>query len=321
MNKNYAPILITAYNRYINFKKLINSIKFYKSKIYISIDGPKNSYDKIQQLKIVNLIKKNKKIHKIKYRILNENLGCQKAVFSSLEWFFLQEEKGIILEDDTLPSKSFFKFCNELLIKFSKDKKVFSISGHIPFEKQSIKTDYFFSKIFMCWGWATWKSRWLIAKKFTPHNRWQKLLKTKEWNSFLTTDLEKKYFRKIYKKILLNHIDSWAYLWLLFGIANKSKFILPKLNLVKNTGTQTHGANNVPSKFDHANSKICTFTIARHPLKSSYSKDLDSFLFNLCFRPKDALYPWRILFLIKCLFLDPMFFLKKVIITIKKNYL
>ena len=102
---------------------------------------------------------------------------------------------------------------------------------------------------------------------------------------------------------------------------NKSKFILPKLNLVKNTCTQTHGANNVPSKFDHANSKIYTFAITRHPLKSSYSKDLDSFLFNLCFRPKDALYPWRILFLTKCLFLDPMFFLKKAIITIKKKFI
>ena len=57
MKKLNAPILITAYNRSKNFKRLINSIKFYKTKIYISIDGPKNDYDKIEQLKIISFIK------------------------------------------------------------------------------------------------------------------------------------------------------------------------------------------------------------------------------------------------------------------------
>lgn len=315
-----SPILITAYNRYKNFKKLFDHIKFYESKIYISIDGPRNKHDKIEQSKIINLIKKKEKIYKVQYRILDKNLGCQKATFSSLDWFFLQEKKGIILEDDNLPSPSFFLYCNELLVKYAKDKKIFSISGYNPLKQTELNTDYFFSKIFMCWGWATWRSRWLVAKRFTQDNRWRKLLNTKAWNSFLTTDIEKEYFSKIYKKILLNHIDSWAYLWLLFGIANNSKFILPKLNLVKNTGTKMHGANNVPSNFDYTNSKIFTYAIKHHPPKNSYSKDLDTFLFNLNFRPKEALYPWRVFFLIKHLFLDPMFFFAKVRIFIKRIF-
>ena len=53
-----APILITAYNRYKNFKIIFNFIKFYKSKIYISVDGPKNNYDKYQQNRIFKLLKK-----------------------------------------------------------------------------------------------------------------------------------------------------------------------------------------------------------------------------------------------------------------------
>ncbi len=61
MIKSNVPILITAYNRSKNFKKLIDSIKFYKTKIYISIDGPKNDYDKIEQLKIIKLINRKKK--------------------------------------------------------------------------------------------------------------------------------------------------------------------------------------------------------------------------------------------------------------------
>ena len=104
-----ASILITAYNRYKNFKRLFRSIRFYKTKIYISIDGPKNEKDKIEQAKILKLIK-SENSNKINYRILSKNLGCQKAVFSALNWFFLHEKRGIILEDDILPNKAFFDF-------------------------------------------------------------------------------------------------------------------------------------------------------------------------------------------------------------------
>ena len=160
-----AAILITAYYRYRNFKILLNFLTKYKVKIYVSIDGSKNEYDKIEQLKIISLIKKNK----IKYRVLEKNYGCQKAVLSALDWFFLTEKKGIILEDDILPGNDFFGFCNELLVKYRNNKKIFSISGFNPLNKNlNIDGDYFHSKFFMCWGWATCKDRWLVVKKYLP---------------------------------------------------------------------------------------------------------------------------------------------------------
>ena len=313
-----VPILITAYNRFKNFRKLLLSIKDYKAKIYISIDGPKNRHDKLEQSKIINFIHKNKKNFNIRYKILDQNLGCQKAIFSALDWFFLKETKGIILEDDTLPSPSFFKFTNKLLLKYEKDKKVFSISGYMPCKKISIDSDYFFSKFFTCWGWATWRSRWIVAKKFTQNNRWTNILKTKKFDSFLTTDMEKKYFNKIYKKILFNQIDSWAFLWLLFGIISNSKFILPRLNLVKNTGMQTYGANNVPRKLDDLDSRVYAFDIKNHPKKEFYNKELDNLIFKETFNAKNLIYPWRVLFLVKSLFLDPNFFFTKVMIFINR---
>ena len=315
---NNAPILITAYNRFENFKKLLRRIKFYKARIYISIDGPKNNFDRCQQLKIINLIKKLKKNYNIKYRILDQNIGCQKATFSSLDWFFSQETRGIILEDDNLPSIGFFKFCNHLLTKFSKDDSIFSISGHTPFKKTEINSDYFFSKIFISWGWATWRSSWLTAKKFTSKNKWPKLLKSKEWNLFLNNDLKKRYFNKVYNLILSNKLDSWSFLWLLIGITHNSMFIIPKHNMVKNTGTQTYGANYVPSNFEYSNFKIFNFNIKFHPKKNSYDKNLDLNFFKFNFRPKNQLYPWRINFLIRSLFLDPKFFFTKVLIFLKK---
>ena len=32
-----------------------------------------------------------------------------------INWFFENEEEGVILEDDVLPIQSFFEYCDELL--------------------------------------------------------------------------------------------------------------------------------------------------------------------------------------------------------------
>ena len=245
-------------------------------------------------------------------------MGCQKATLSSLDWFFSKEIKGIILEDDNLPTKSFFKFCNELLVKYNNNKKIFSISGHSPFKKKEIKTDYFFSNIFLSWGWATWRSRWLIVKKSIPQSKWEKLLISKEWSFFLDDNIKKRYFNRIYNLIKSNKIDSWAFLWMLIGVSNKSKFIIPKYNLTKNTGTQTYGANYVPSKFEYANFKTLQFNIRHHPEKNFYDKKLDTHFFYYNFRPKNQLYPWRIIFLIKSLLFDTKFFFTKLMFYINK---
>ena len=46
----------------------------------------------------------------------NSNLGLAKRVQTGLDTVFKEVEKAIILEDDTLPDLSFFRFCEELLI-------------------------------------------------------------------------------------------------------------------------------------------------------------------------------------------------------------
>ena len=44
----------------------------------------------------------------VKTLFRDKNLGCKYAVSSAIDWFFENEEMGIILEDDCLPSQSFF---------------------------------------------------------------------------------------------------------------------------------------------------------------------------------------------------------------------
>ena len=108
---NKIPILILCYNKLRSLKKLIAITQKYKYfNLYISLDGPISKKDKhnLEVLKYINSLKKNKKY---KIRINKYNKGCKLAVSEAISWFFKHQRKGIILEEDCLPNKSFFKFC------------------------------------------------------------------------------------------------------------------------------------------------------------------------------------------------------------------
>src|SRR3972149_5093970 len=57
----------------------------------------------------------------------NVNLGCKRRVSSGLDWVFETVEEAIVLEDDCLPSPSFFPFCEELLERYRDDSRVMQI--------------------------------------------------------------------------------------------------------------------------------------------------------------------------------------------------
>jgi hypothetical protein len=314
MKKISSAILIVAYNRFSNFKELFEKIKKHRVKIYISIDGYKNIYDKKIQTEIIDYINKNIKLYNldIKYRVLRKNLGCRKAMFSALDWFFLYERKGIIFEDDLLPSSSLLKFLDELLIKYEKNKNIFSISGYNFLSHKYLNFDYFFSKYFSGWGFATWRNRWDVVRRYQKNNTFKKLLRTKEWSYFCQFNLEKQYYEKIFKNMILGNIDSWAFIWTLVVAANKGKCIVPSLNLIRNTGYGSISANNVPSKLNYTNSKIYNLKITNHPKKIQINEKYDFLRFKLICRPKNFLYPWRFYFIIKCLIFDPRFFFIKI---------
>lgn len=86
------------------------------------------------------------------------NWGCDPSTFYSHKWAFSIVDKCIILEDDCVPSQSFFPFCKELLDKYENDTRINRICG---FNHQGITPDwpfdYFFSSTGSVWGWASWK--------------------------------------------------------------------------------------------------------------------------------------------------------------------
>jgi len=233
-----TPILLIVYNRPELTLKVFNKIRELKPKyLFIAADGPnpKKQDDKEkckQARKIINFIDWPCKV-KTKFR--KNNLGCALSVSSAITWFFDNIEEGIILEDDCLPSYSFFYFCENLLEKYKKNKDVMVISGTnlLKSWKYSIQ-DYHFSRQINFWGWATWRRAW---KKYSHDLSYLKDRNIQEKiKSSIKNKSYYKYLLKKIDKVKNNKIDSWGYRWMATCYANNGKIIIPSKNLVKNIG-------------------------------------------------------------------------------------
>jgi hypothetical protein len=90
----------------------------------------------------------------------DHNLGCREAPAQSIAWFFEAEEKGIILEDDCLPSPEFFVYATNLLDYYEDDRRVMKINGFNPLGHQLCGASYFYSYFGYAWGSASWRRAW-----------------------------------------------------------------------------------------------------------------------------------------------------------------
>jgi hypothetical protein len=100
-------------------------------------------------------------------RYLDHNQGCDPSGFLSHQWAFSLADKVIVLEDDVVPSQSFFPFCKEMLDRYEHDERISMIAGfNIDEETKDCGSDsYFFTTAFSIWGWASWRR---VAERWDP---------------------------------------------------------------------------------------------------------------------------------------------------------
>ncbi len=235
-----SPILYCCYNRLDLIKKSIQIIKNINcKKIYIAVDGPKDiEKDRKNNIEIKNFIKQIYFASDVEILFREKNLGCKKAISESINWFFRNEERGIILEEDLLPADSFFKFCDYALEKYENQEKVMMISGTNYLGEKVKSNMYFYSEHFLIWGWATWKKSWSSYdvemkewKKNSVKSKLKKRYSLKEYN----------FLKNRFNSFFENYSDTWDIQWYFNCINNQGLTIMPEANLVKNIGVEgTH---------------------------------------------------------------------------------
>jgi hypothetical protein len=247
------PVIIIIFNRPEKTKLLFNSISKYKPEnLFIISDGPRNNHegDLEKVLESREIFKNIDWNCEIFFNNSEKNLGCRERIISGLNWVFEKVDKAIILEDDCIPSKEFFPFMEEMLIKYQINHKIGSICGSNLLSKWDRNKDsYFYSKYCNCWGWGTWRDRW--QKIDTNLDNLEVSKSKKILKSYLGSYRAHIYWHFILNKVKKKKIDSWAYIWSFTNFINGNLHITPKYNLVSNIGIgkdSTH-TKTIPVKY------------------------------------------------------------------------
>lgn len=209
------------------------------------------------------------------------NLGCKWRVSSGLDWIFEQVEEAIILEDDCLPTSSFFPFCENLLERYRHDERVMSISGNNFQPNQNINQEsYYFSKYGGNWGWASWRRAW---QHFDINMAtWPEYKEIGLINSFFDSPREYEYWRKTLDGVYNREIDTcWDYQWLYSRWIQSGLSINPNVNMVSNIGFRSDGTHTTNADdFSWANVPIMDIWEVNHPTSVIRNKEKDNFQFT-----------------------------------------
>lgn len=244
-------MLVMAFNRADHIEKAMRAIREYKpERLYLECDGPR-----------MHIIGENEAVKKTRQAMLNavdwpcdvktlfreENLGCANAVFGAINWFFENEEYGIICEDDIILSQDFFRLCEELLPRYANEDVIMQIAAQNHSFRTDIPNTYVYSNREDCWGWATWRRAWK-KMDFSMSNvpRLKLGFYTKRLGLFEGFMLKRK-LNKAYHHI--NSFTSWAYRWYLSILVNDGLVIKPGVNLAINIGMDG-GAHYEPGDVD-----------------------------------------------------------------------
>jgi len=305
-----TPVLFMMFNRLEAARQVFSVIRQARpARLYIAADGPR--MERAGEDRQVRAVRDYVMGHidwpcDVKTLFRDKNLGCKYAVSEAISWFFENEEMGIILEDDCLPEPSFFPFCEELLVRFRDNERVFMISGRndLGTWKQD-QYSYFFTTGSI-WGWATWRRAWrhfdFELKSWTDEGTQYNI---KEFSQKAPYVVER--IVNGCRNVLAGNIDTWDYQWAFTRITRGALGVIPAMNLVSNIGfgkdathTTSHASTSVdipvytmPFPLRH-NSDMCIdfeYIKKRHKMmQKSVSDRLKSQLKNYCRKLLDPIH-------------------------------
>lgn len=247
-----TPVLFLIFNRPDTTRAVFARIReISPSKLYIAADAPRDG-----RVGEGALCAETREVVShvdwkcdVKYLFRDENLGCKKAISSAITWFFENEERGVILEDDCLPDLSFFPFCEELLERYKDDQRVGHIGGNC-FLPGVIGNglSYDFSSVTHIWGWASWRRVWKNVNVDFPF--WERYKERRK--SLFCNKWEEIYFSSFIPDALRHKggLDPWGVFYYFSLRLQNQLSVYPSVNLVTNIGLGGAGATHTKKRSD-----------------------------------------------------------------------
>jgi len=262
-----VAVLLLFFNRPESFGQVFAEVKKARpSKLFLYQDGPRGERD-MAGIKACREIAEDIDWECEVHRMYQEqNVGCDPSEYISQKWAFSIVDKCIVLEDDDVPSQSFFPFCKEMLDRYEHDERIVMVAGFNTDEvTPDVPDDYFFTTVFSIWGWASWRrviDQWDGKYSFLDdeYNMYQLRQLTQE-RRYRQTMLNMCYDHRAFKKEYYESIF-WVCMMFNHGLA-----IMPTKNLVNNLGVTAGGSTHYAGSLETMPKALRRmFTMQRHEL-------------------------------------------------------
>jgi hypothetical protein len=283
-----TPVLFIIFNRPDSTRKVFEVIRQKQPKyLFVAADGPRpGNEDDIKKCKTARNVVKVDWDCELQTLYQVENLGCGKGPAMAITWFFNYVEKGIIIEDDAVPSLDFFQFATELLKQYNEKSEIWAISSmHIDGKKYG-KGSYYFSMMnrTLC-AWATWKRAWLNFDYFMQKTSVVQLRKAMKL--YNVTRKEISYWCERLEEIHKDRLNesSWDIQFLLSIWLNNGKGICPNVNLSTNIGFNEDGTHTLNFKSLAANLPTHIIMPLSHPMEIIINRKADLNYHKLYYQP------------------------------------
>ncbi len=263
-----VAVLMLFFNRPDHFQKVFDEVrKARPAKLFLYQDGARGERD-VSGIEACREIVSDENIDwecEVQRAYQTKNQGCDPSEYLSQKWAFSIVDKCIVLEDDDVPSQSFFPFCKEMLDRYEHDERIAMIAG---FNEDEVSSDcedsYFFTSVFSIWGWASWRrviDQWEGDYAFLRNpqamNRLRSLVSQRKYRKdFIPMCQEhcqsgKEYYESIF----------WASMLL-----NSQLAIMPSRNLINNLGLSEDSTHFTGSMKTTPKAYRRIFTMKRHEL-------------------------------------------------------
>lgn len=240
-----TAVMLIVFNRPEHTRQVFERIREARPKrLYVSADGPRpDRPDDLESIEATRKVALDVDWPcEVKTLLRKQNLGCKTAIKTGLDWFFSQEEEGIILEDDCVPDPTFFRYAAEMLDKYRNDDRIATIAGtNYLLGSQQFEDSYYFTKYLFVWGWASWRRVWQDYD--FEIKRWPKFRDEGRLHQVFPHPRSLKYWTWIFDRTHDETLNAYDYQFFFSQLINHRMSIVPARNLISNIGWGSGSTN------------------------------------------------------------------------------
>jgi hypothetical protein len=166
MPNDRAPVAVFAFSRPDTISSVLANLErcrdFGGRLIYLFCDGPRpGRQDDHASVGAVRLALNDWARGKRAECIFSDsNRGLRASIISGVSTVLEHHKRVIVLEDDIVCSRSFLQYMDQAFSTYQSVENIWQISGFfVP--GLSLAQNAGFLRMPACWGWGTWKDRWI----------------------------------------------------------------------------------------------------------------------------------------------------------------